>query len=143
MIGETTEVDKNSNCSYFGSADAYDPEFCRYGIGEKEEQAAAESQKKGVITLKAKNEGGKVFLSVSDDGKGMDFGQAVCKSKKERADPAGKNAERYTRRFISLLHIRDFQRKKGYRVIWQGVGMDVVVKNIQSVGGQLDIDSER
>ena len=115
-----------------------------HGIEEKEERAAAGKQEKGVITLEAKNEGGKVFLSVSDDGKGMDPDKLFAKAKKSGLIPPEKTQSDYTRKEIyQFVTYPGFSTKeKVTELSGRGVGMDVVVKNIQSVGGQLDIDSE-
>ena len=143
MIGETTEVDKNIIEHISDPLMHMIRNSVDHGIEEKEERAAAGKPEKGVITLEAKNEGGKVFLSVSDDGKGMDPDKLFAKAKRA-ADPAGKNAEHYTRKEIyQFVTYPGFSTKeKVTELSGRGVGMDVVVKNIQSVGGQLDIDSE-
>lgn len=143
MIGETTEVDKNIIEHISDPLMHMIRNSVDHGIEEKEERAAAGKPEKGVITLEAKNEGGKVFLSVSDDGKGMDPTSCLQKQK-ERADPAGKTQSDYTRKEIyQFVTYPGFSTKeKVTELSGRGVGMDVVVKNIQSVGGQLDIDSE-
>lgn len=108
-----------------------------------EDRIALGKPEKGKITLEAKNEGGKVYISVRDDGKGL---------KKEKLyEKARANG------LIGNKEITDFSDNEIYRFITlpgfstkevvteysgRGVGMDVVVKNIQSIGGRLEITSE-
>ena len=144
MIGETTEVDKNIIEHISDPLMHMIRNSVDHGIEEKEERAAAGKPEKGVITLEAKNEGGKVFLSVSDDGKGMDPDKLFAKAKKSGLIPPEKTQSDYTRKEIyQFVTYPGFSTKeKVTELSGRGVGMDVVVKNIQSVGGQLDIDSE-
>ena len=143
MIGETTEVDKNIIEHISDPLMHMIRNSVDHGIEEKEERAAAGKPEKGVITLEAKNEGGKVFLSVSDDGKGMDPDKLFAKAKRA-ADPAGKNAERlYAKGDLSVCYISGiFNERKGYRVIRQRCRHGRCCEKYPSVGGQLDIDSE-
>lgn len=144
MIGETTEVDKNIIEHISDPLMHMIRNSVDHGIEEKEERVAAGKPEKGVITLEAKNEGGKVFLSVSDDGKGMDPDKLFAKAKKSGLIPPEKTQSDYTRKEIyQFVTYPGFSTKeKVTELSGRGVGMDVVVKNIQSVGGQLDIDSE-
>ena len=96
MIGETTEVDKNIIEHISDPLMHMIRNSVDHGIEEKEERAAAGKPEKGVITLEAKNEGGKVFLSVSDDGKGMDPDKLFAKAKKSGLIPPEKTQSDYT-----------------------------------------------
>jgi two-component system chemotaxis sensor kinase CheA len=115
-----------------------------HGIEEKEERAAAGKPEKGTITLEARNEGGKVFISVQDDGKGMNTTKLFNKAKQNGIIPADKTESDYTPKEIyQFITYPGFSTKeKVTELSGRGVGMDVVVKNIQSIGGQLEIDSE-
>lgn len=83
MIGETTEVDKNIIEHISDPLMHMIRNSVDHGIEEKEERAAAGKPEKGVITLEAKNEGRKSFLSVSDDGKA--WTRTSCLQKQKRA----------------------------------------------------------
>lgn len=121
MIGETTEVDKNIIEHISDPLMHMIRNSVDHGIEEKEERAAAGKPEKGVITLEAKNEGGKVFLSVSDDGKGMDPDKLFAKAKKSGLSRLEKTQSDYTRKEIyQFVTYPGFSsERKDYRVIWQ------------------------
>ena len=142
VIGENTEVDKNIIEHISDPLMHLVRNSVDHGIESKEERIAAGKSPKGKITLEAKNEGGKVYIIVRDDGKGL--------NKQALYDKALKNG------LIGNRSITDFSEKEIYQFITlagfstqeqvteysgRGVGMDVVVKNIQAVGGNLEIDS--
>lgn len=144
VIGENTEVDKNIIEHISDPLMHLVRNSVDHGIEEDVQDRTSKGKPaRGKITLEAKNEGGKVYISVRDDGKGL---------KKEKLYEKAMNNG-----LIGNKPITDFSDKEIYRFITlpgfstkevvteysgRGVGMDVVVKNIQSIGGRLDIDSE-
>lgn len=144
MIGENTEVDKSIIEHISDPLMHMIRNSVDHGIEEKEERIAAGKPEKGVITLEAKNESGKVLLIVKDDGAGMNPTKLFNKAKKNGIVPADKTEEDYTKKEIyQFITYPGFStNEKVTEVSGRGVGMDVVVKNIQEVGGQLEIDSE-
>ena len=142
VIGENTEVDKNIIEHISDPLMHLIRNSVDHGIEAKEDRIAAGKNPKGKITLEAKNEGGKVYVIVKDDGKGL--------NKQVLYDKALKNG------LIGNRPMSDFTDKEIYQFITyagfstkeqvteysgRGVGMDVVVKNIQTIGGKLEIDS--
>ena len=142
MIGETTEVDKNiiehiSDPLMHMVRNAVD-----HGIETPEERLAAGKLEKAKVTLEAKNEGGKVWVSVKDNGKGLSREKILQKAIDNKLiDP--QSAESYSDKDVyQFITYPGFSTKeKVTEYSGRGVGMDVVVKNIQSVGGRLEIDS--
>lgn len=142
LIGETTEVDKNIIEQISDPLMHLVRNSVDHGIETSDERARAGKPAKGKITLEAKNEGGKVYISVTDDGKGLNKEKLYQKalsngliSNKEITDFT--DSEIY--RFITLPGFSTKEAVTEYS--GRGVGMDVVVKNIQSIGGKLEIDS--
>lgn len=144
IVGEDTEVDKNIIENISDPLMHLVRNAVDHGIEEDAQDRINQGKRaQGKIVLEAKNEGGKVYISVSDDGKGL---------KKEKLyEKAKKNG------LIGNKEITDFTDKEIYRFITlpgfstkeviteysgRGVGMDVVVKNIQNIGGRLEIDSK-
>ena len=143
MIGETTEVDKNiiehiSDPMMHLVRNAVD-----HGIETKEERAAAGKKEKGKITLSAKTESGKVWIGVADNGAGLDRNKILAKARKQgiidpdKPDSAYTDSEVY--QFITLPGFSTNETVTEYS--GRGVGMDVVVSNLQSIGGSLEIES--
>lgn len=144
VIGENTEVDKNIIEHISDPLMHLVRNSVDHGIEENaDDRVAAGKPAKGTITLEAKNEGGKVYISVRDDGKGMNKEKLYAKAREKG--------------LIGTKEITDFTENEIYRFITlpgfstkeavteysgRGVGMDVVVKNIQGIGGRLEITSE-
>lgn len=143
MIGEQTEVDKNiiehiSDPLMHIVRNAVD-----HGIETRRERIDNGKSLKGKITLSAKTESGKVWISVEDDGRGLDKDKILAKARKQGLLEDGKPEEAYTEKeiyqFITLPGFSTNEQVTEYS--GRGVGMDVVVQNIQSIGGTLDIES--
>lgn len=143
VVGENTEVDKNIIEHITDPLMHLVRNSVDHGIEENaEDRTTLGKPAKGKITLEAKNEGGKVYISVKDDGKGLNKEKLYQKA--------------FEKGLIENKLITDFTDKEIFRFITlpgfstkeevteysgRGVGMDVVVKNIQSIGGRLDIES--
>lgn len=143
IAGENTEVDKNiiehiSDPLMHLIRNAVD-----HGIETKEERIDAGKPEKGKILLEAKNEGGKVWISVIDDGKGMKK-EALIQKALEKKMLTEKEAEQISEKAaLELIMKPGFSTNETVtEYSGRGVGMDVVAKNIKSVGGSLDIASK-
>ena len=143
MIGENTEVDKNiiehiSDPLMHLVRNAVD-----HGIETNEERAESGKTGKGKITLSARTEAGKVWISVEDNGKGLDREKILEKAKKQglldESKPEYSYKDKEVYQFITLPGFSTNEQITEYS--GRGVGMDVVVQNIQEIGGTLDIDS--
>ncbi len=83
MIGDTTEVDKNIIEHISDPLMHLIRNSVDHGIESKEERIAAGKEPKGTVTLSAKTESGKVWISVSDDGTGLDREKIMAKARKQ------------------------------------------------------------
>lgn len=145
MTGDTTEVDKNIIEHISDPLMHLVRNSVDHGIEMPEERARAGKKDKGKVKLSAHTESGKVWISVSDNGAGLDRAKILAKARKQgliedynKPDVAFKDKEVY--QFITLPGFSTNEQVTEYS--GRGVGMDVVVKNIQEIGGSLDIDSE-
>ena len=143
MVGDQTEVDKNiveqiSDPLMHLVRNAVD-----HGIETNEERMDSGKADKGKVTLSARTEAGKVWICVEDNGKGLERDKILAKARKQgllednKPDSAYKDKEVY--QFITLPGFSTNETITEYS--GRGVGMDVVVQNIQSIGGTLDIES--
>ncbi|MCI9082072.1 MAG: chemotaxis protein CheA [Lachnospiraceae bacterium] len=142
VIGENTEVDKNIIEHISDPLMHLIRNSVDHGIESKEDRIAAGKNPKGKITLEAKNEGGKVYIIVRDDGKGLNK-QALYDKAKNNGLIGNRAMSEFTEKEIyQFITYAGFSTKEQVtEYSGRGVGMDVVVKNIQSVGGNLEIDS--
>lgn len=145
VIGENTEVDKNIIEHISDPLMHLVRNSMDHGIEEDSEaRRAAGKPEKGKLILEAKNEGGKVYISVRDDGRGMDKEKLFTKAQSSGVIGMDKTISDFTEseiyKFITLpgFSTKDVVTEYSGR----GVGMDVVIKDIQAIGGRLDIDSQ-
>lgn len=143
MSGEYTEVDKNiiehiSDPLMHLVRNAVD-----HGIETEEERIAQGKTEKGKVTLWAKTESGKVWIGVQDNGKGLDREKILAKARKQGLLDNNKEDSDYSDKeiyqFITLPGFSTNEKVTEYS--GRGVGMDVVVSNLQSIGGSLEIES--
>lgn len=144
MVGENTEVDKNiiehiSDPLMHLVRNAVD-----HGIETDEERKSTGKKEKGKVTLSAKTEAGKVWISVTDNGRGLERDKILAKARKQGILEEGKPDSAYTDKevyqFITLPGFSTNEQVTEYS--GRGVGMDVVVQNIQTIGGMLEIESK-
>ena len=143
MLGEHTEVDKNiiehiSDPLMHLVRNAVD-----HGIETVEERAAAGKTEKGKVTLSAKTESGKVWILVQDNGKGLNRDKILAKARKQGLlDPYKPDSDYTDKEVYQFITLPGFStNEKVTEYSGRGVGMDVVVSNLQSVGGSLEIES--
>lgn len=143
MIGDQTEVDKNIIEHISDPLMHIVRNSVDHGIESKEERIESGKPEKGKVILSAKTEAGKVWISVEDDGKGLNRDKILAKAKAQGLLDESKPEDAYTDKevyqFITLPGFSTNDQVTEYS--GRGVGMDVVIQNIQSIGGTLDIES--
>ncbi|MBD5501560.1 MAG: chemotaxis protein CheA [Lachnospiraceae bacterium] len=143
MVGEQTEVDKNIIEHISDPLMHIVRNSVDHGIEDKAERVESGKSERGKVILSAKTEAGKVWISVEDDGKGLDREKILAKARKQglldenKPDSAYSDKEVY--QLITLPGFSTNEQVTEYS--GRGVGMDVVVQNIQSIGGALEIES--
>lgn len=143
VIGEDTEVDKNIIEHISDPLMHLIRNSVDHGIEENEVRAQVGKTDKGKIILEAKNEGGQVWISVSDNGKGLKRDEILAKAKANGLLGNRSEKDFTDKEVFNFITLPGFStKKKVTEYSGRGVGMDVVVKNIQEVGGVLEIDSE-
>lgn len=96
----------------------------------------------GTIVLKAFHEAGQVNLVISDDGKGL-YPNKIADSAIEKGLVTEQQvAEMSEKSKMELIFLPGFSMAKEVTdVSGRGVGMDVVITNIQNLGGIIELDS--
>lgn len=143
MIGETTEVDKNIIEHISDPLMHLVRNSVDHGIETQEEREAAGKFEKGKVTLSAKTESGKVWIGVTDNGKGLNRDKLMDKARRQGLlDPARPENSYTDKEVYQFITLPGFSTKEQVTEFsGRGVGMDVVVSNLQSIGGALEIDS--
>jgi two-component system chemotaxis sensor kinase CheA len=142
MQGETTEVDRSIIERLGDPLTHIIRNSIDHGIERPQLRAAAGKGEEGTIRLVAEHRGGRIVVEVVDDGGGVDP-ERVLKKARERglvsADAVLSEDE-----INNLIFAPGFSTAETVSDIsGRGVGMDVVRRNIQDVGGRITLKSER
>lgn len=143
IVGEETEVDKNIIERITDPLMHLVRNAVDHGIEPADERLAAGKPKFGKITLEAKNVGNDVHIIVRDDGKGLDREKILGKARENNLLPMNE-ADLTDSEVYKLIMMPGFSTRDNVTEFsGRGVGMDVVAKNIESIGGSISIDSEK
>ena len=141
LMGESTEVDKTIIDGIADPLMHLVRNAMDHAIEDKAGRIAAKKDPVGRIILSAQNIGGDIIITVSDDGKGLDAEMILEKAKAKNI--LTKPESDYTEKEIfNLLTVPGFSTKEAVTEFsGRGVGMDVVKKNIEKIGGTVTIES--
>jgi len=112
-----------------------------HGIESPEERRRAGKSEMGTVGMRATHRGGSVIIEVSDDGRGLDRDRIIAKARElgMPADDSMTDDEAW-----GLIFEPGFSTAKEVTSLsGRGVGMDVVRRNITSLGGGVSIASVR
>jgi two-component system chemotaxis sensor kinase CheA len=141
LIGEDTEVDKNVIEHISDPLMHLVRNSIDHGIESPAERENNGKNKVGVVTIEAKNSGNDVTVSVKDDGQGLDKEKILKKAEKNgilKKLPEEMN----DKEIYNLVFMPGFSTNENVTEFsGRGVGMDVVVKNIEAIGGSVSITS--
>lgn len=142
-MGESTEVDKTIIDGIADPLMHLVRNAMDHGLESTAERIAAGKNPVGKVILSAQNVGGDIIISVSDDGKGLDPVGILEKAKEKKL--LVKPEEEYSdKEILNLIMAPGFSTKETVTEFsGRGVGMDVVKKNIEKVGGSISIESEK
>jgi len=141
IVGEQTEVDKNiiehiSDPLMHLIRNAVD-----HGIEPVQERMTQGKAAVGKIRLEAKSAGGDVWIIIKDDGGGLNREKILSKAV-ERGLIAKEDNLLTDQQVYSFILQPGFSTKDAVTEFsGRGVGMDVVAKNIEKVGGTIHVDS--
>jgi len=113
-----------------------------HGMESPDERMKSGKPAKGTIVLRARHEGNNVYIEVEDDGAGINT-QRISEKAVEKGLISEKEAEAMTRdEAIELLFRSGFSTAKTVTdVSGRGVGLDVVKNKIESLNGEIFVDS--
>ena len=141
LIGEDTEVDKNIIDTLSDPLMHLIRNSVDHGIESPETRIRNGKPQVGTITLEARNTGGDVVILVSDDGQGLDRNALIAKAA-EKGLLAKPEHEISDKEAYQLIFLPGFSTNTEVTEFsGRGVGMDVVRRNIDKVGGTISLDS--
>lgn len=141
LVGEETEVDRNI-IEHIGDPlmhlirNAVD-----HGIETPAERVASGKSATGTVTLEARNIGGDVLITVSDDGTGLNKDK-ILRRARERGLLSNTELELRDRDIFRLIFLPGFSTKESVSEFsGRGVGLDAVTKGLESIGGEVFVNS--
>lgn len=140
MIGETTELDKGLIEKITDPLTHLVRNCLDHALETPDIRIAAGKKPGGTITLQASQTGGRIVLDVMDDGAGLNR-QKILSKAAERGIPASDSMT--DEEVWHLIFAPGFSTAETVTDIsGRGVGMDVVLSNVQSINGRVTISSE-
>lgn len=110
-----------------------------HGIESPEVRQAKGKPASGTIVLKAEQKGGNIMISVIDDGAGLNRQKIIAKARERGLGVSDQAADS---EIWDLIMAPGFSTADQVTdVSGRGVGMDVVKRNIESMGGKIEISS--
>jgi two-component system chemotaxis sensor kinase CheA len=115
-----------------------------HALEQPAEREAAGKPREGTIRLKVSRNGDKVSIEVSDDGRGIDLDKVKAKALEKKLITQ-QEAEKLTEeQIIRLLGNAGLSTAgKVTDISGRGVGLNVVISKIESVGGTLKIKTKK
>ena len=114
---------------------------CDHGIESPEKRAQLGKNATGTVKLSAKHAGAFVLITISDDGGGLNK-EAIFNKAVERGLVKA-NDELPDQQIYDLIFQPGFSTSKAVTAVsGRGVGMDVVKRDIDSLGGSVSVETE-
>lgn len=139
LQGEHTELDKSVIEKLSDPLTHIVRNSIDHGIETPAERLAAGKPAQGSVKLAASHQGGSVVVEISDDGRGLSRERILAKAR-EKGLPVHDGMSDAD--VWQLIFMPGFSTAEAVTELsGRGVGMDVVRRNIQAMGGRIDIDS--
>jgi len=140
LDGEMTEVDKTVVERIGEPLTHLIRNAVDHGIESPEERVAAGKTEDGMLRVSAEQRSGRIVITVADDGRGIDRVRVRAKAVERgivAADAALSDEE-----VDNLIFAPGFSTaEKVSNISGRGVGMDVVRRNVQALGGRIGVSS--
>ncbi len=140
--GDETELDKNIIESLTDPLMHILRNSLDHGIEKKEDRVKKGKPEHGTIVMRAFYSGASVHIQLKDDGKGLDT--EAIRNKAIAKELIREDAVLNEKELFDLIFHPGFSTAQAVTgVSGRGVGMDVVKRNIASLRGEIEIESQR
>lgn len=140
-VGKSTELDKSLVERIVDPLNHLVRNSLDHGIESPEVREAAGKPRTGRLTLSAQHQGGNILIDVIDDGAGLNRDRLLAKA---RSNGLAVSDSMSDDEVWQLIFAPGFSTAEVVSdVSGRGVGMDVVKRNIQSLGGHVQILSRQ
>lgn len=143
LSGEETELDKSIIEEIGDPIMHMIRNSCDHGVEDPATRLSVGKPERGVVQLKAYNEGNHIIIEIADDGKGLDADMLRQKCIEKNLITEKEADQMSDKEAFALIFKPGFSTaQKVTSVSGRGVGMDVVKTNIEKLNGIIEIDSE-
>lgn len=139
LTGETTELDKGLIEKIADPLNHLVRNSLDHGIELPEVRSAAGKNPCGTITLRAAHQGGNIVIEVGDDGGGLSRPKILAKARERGFQVSDQMSDQEV--WMLIFEAGFSTADVVTDVSGRGVGMDVVRRNIQAMGGRVEIES--
>jgi len=140
VSGEATEIDKTVIEQLADPLTHLLRNALDHGIEMPEERLAAGKPRQGTIFLSAEHRGGRIVIEVADDGRGIPRPKVLAKARDRGL--VAQDAVLSDEEIDHLIFLPGLSTSEALSDIsGRGVGMDVVKRNIQALGGRIAVQS--
>lgn len=138
MSGENTEVDKTVIEQLSDPLMHMIRNSCDHGIEKPDVRIKNGKAAQGTIELSADHRGGRIIIEIRDDGAGINRERVLAKAREKGLIPADVNPS--DDEIDHMIFMAGFSTAETVtNVSGRGVGMDVVRRNIESMGGSVAV----
>ena len=137
--GRSTELDKSLTEQIVDPLTHLVRNSLDHGIENPDDREAAGKPRTGTLTLSAEHQGGNIVIEVSDDGAGLNRAKILTKARERGMNVSDAMGDEdvwqliFAPGFSTAAQVSD--------VSGRGVGMDVVKRNIEGMGGHVEVVS--
>lgn len=140
--GENTEIDKTVIEQLGDPLTHLIRNALDHGLESPAEREARGKPRQGTISVSAEQRSGRIIIEVMDDGRGINRDLVLAKAQEKGLVPAG--AQLTDEEVYNLIFLPGFSTAETVsNISGRGVGMDVVKRNLQAMGGRITIDSRK
>ncbi|WP_321794189.1 chemotaxis protein CheA [Caballeronia sp. J97] len=140
-FGQATELDKSLIERIIDPLTHLVRNSLDHGIETVEARRAAGKSTTGQLVLSAAHHGGNIVIEVSDDGAGLRRDKILAKAQKQGMQVSESMSDEEVWQLIFMPGFSTAEQVTD--ISGRGVGMDVVKRNIQSMGGHVEIMSRQ
>ncbi|CAH0200505.1 chemotaxis protein CheA [Roseomonas sp. CECT 9278] len=140
VTGEGTEIDKTVVEQLADPLTHLLRNALDHGIEPPDAREALGKPRQGIIQLSAEQRGGRIIIEITDDGRGIDRARVLARARERGLVSA--EATLSESEIDELIFLPGFSTAETVSAVsGRGVGMDVVRRNIEALGGRIRLES--
>ncbi len=141
LIGEETEIDKTVIETITDPLVHLLRNSLDHGLEPPDERTANDKNEKGTVRLSASHEEGEVWVTIEDDGRGLNK-EKILEKAISKGLIEGDGSDLTDKQIHNMIFAPGFSTAAQITDIsGRGVGMDVVKKNLEKIKGKIDVSS--